>query len=47
MTSSPIPAVKKNPNPIGPGLLSFLTFWPSVIMMAVGIGNVKRLNRNR
>jgi hypothetical protein len=36
-----------NPNPIGPGLLSFLTFWPSVIMMALGIGTVKRMNRTR
>ena len=25
-----------NPNPIGPGILAFLTFWPGVIMIAVG-----------
>jgi hypothetical protein len=25
-----------NPNPIGPGLLAFVTFWPSVIMIAAG-----------
>jgi len=25
-----------NPNPIGPGLLAFVTFWPSVILMVVG-----------
>jgi hypothetical protein len=25
-----------NPNPIGPGLLAFLTFWPSVACMIVG-----------
>ena len=22
-----------NPNPIGPGLLAFLTFWPSIFML--------------
>ena len=26
-----------NPNPIGPGLLVFVTFWPGVILMAAGI----------
>lgn len=26
-----------NPNPIGPGLLFFVTFWPGVILMVVGI----------
>jgi hypothetical protein len=26
-----------NPNPIGVGILTFLTFWPSVIMMIVGL----------
>jgi hypothetical protein len=25
-----------NPNPIGPGLLCFFTFWPSIICMCVG-----------
>jgi hypothetical protein len=25
-----------NPNPIGPGLLVFVTFWPGVILMAAG-----------
>jgi hypothetical protein len=25
-----------NPNPIGPGLLAFVTFWPSVILIGVG-----------
>lgn len=25
-----------NPNPIGPGLLAFFTFWPSVLLMAAG-----------
>lgn len=26
-----------NPNPIGPGLLFFFTFWPSVICIVVGV----------
>jgi hypothetical protein len=25
------------PNPIGVGILAFLTFWPSVILMIVGV----------
>lgn len=31
-----------NPNPIGPGLLAFLTFWPSLICMAIGAVQVRR-----
>ena len=23
-----------NPNPVGPGILAFLTFWPAVLLMA-------------
>ena len=26
-----------NPNPIGFGILAFLTFWPSVVLMLLGI----------
>ena len=26
-----------NPNPIGPGLLAFLTFWPSVVLITIGL----------
>ena len=26
-----------NPNPIGPGLLTFVTFWPAVIMIVWGL----------
>jgi hypothetical protein len=26
-----------NPNPIGPGLLAFFTFWPAVILIAWGL----------
>ena len=29
-----------NPNPVGPGLLAALTFWPAVIMIVIGL--VKR-----
>jgi hypothetical protein len=25
-----------NPNPVGPGLLFFITFWPAVVCLAVG-----------
>jgi hypothetical protein len=25
-----------NPNPIGPGLLAFVTFWPAIILMKIG-----------
>ncbi|HEU0207818.1 MAG TPA: hypothetical protein VFQ78_02465 [Candidatus Udaeobacter sp.] len=31
-----------NPNPIGPGLLCFFTFWPSVICLAIGAVQVWR-----
>ena len=30
-----------NPNPIGPGLLMFLTFWPGVITLVSGLFSVK------
>ena len=26
-----------NPNPIGPGLLFFFTFWPGVILVGLGV----------
>ena len=29
-----------NPNPIGPGMLALLTFWPSLICLALGIARV-------
>jgi hypothetical protein len=35
-----------NPNPIGPGLLFFLTFWPAVICMSIGIFQVWRKQRS-
>ena len=31
-----------NPNPIGPGLLFALTFWPSVICLGIGIYRARR-----
>jgi hypothetical protein len=31
-----------NPNPIGPGLLAFLTFWPSIILLVIGVGQKVR-----
>ena len=30
-----------NPNPIGPGILAFLTFWPSLICMVIGVARVR------
>jgi len=35
-----------NPNPIGPGLLAFFTFWPAAILTAWGlIASVVRYRR--
>ncbi len=31
-----------NPNPIGPGLLFFFTFWPAMICLTVGAFQVRR-----
>jgi hypothetical protein len=31
-----------NPNPIGFGILAGLTFWPSLILMAIGVWRVRR-----
>lgn len=31
-----------NPNPIGPGFLAFVTFWPGVIILGMGIARVRR-----
>lgn len=30
-----------NPNPVGPGLLFFFTFWPAVICIIVGVIRVR------
>jgi hypothetical protein len=35
-----------NPNPIGPGLLAFITFWPSVICIVVGVVRVRLRRRH-
>lgn len=29
-----------NPNPIGPGLLFFFTFWPAIICIVIGLVRV-------
>ena len=35
-----------NPNPIGPGLLAFVTFWPAVILIVSGlIASLERYRR--
>jgi hypothetical protein len=31
-----------NPNPVGPGVLAALTFWPGLICLIVGIVRVRR-----
>lgn len=36
-----------NPNPMGPGLLAFFTFWPAVILIAWGlVASVLRYRRS-
>lgn len=34
-----------NPNPVGPGLLFFLTFWPAVICLLIGTVQTRRARR--
>lgn len=34
-----------NPNPVGPGLLFLLTFWPAVLCLVVGVVRVRMHNR--
>lgn len=36
-----------NPNPIGFGLLFFVTFWPAVVCLAVGAVQVQRRRRQQ
>lgn len=31
-----------NPNPIGPGLLFFVSFWPAIICMVIGVFQVRK-----
>ena len=31
-----------DPNPIGPGLLAFITFWPSITCMVIGAVQVMK-----
>lgn len=35
-----------NPNPIGPGLLFFVTAWPALICLGVGARQVRRAQRD-
>lgn len=34
-----------NPNPVGPGILAMLTFWPGIICMVIGVLTVRRRGR--
>jgi hypothetical protein len=34
-----------NPNPVGPGILSFLTFWPGLGLVIAGV--MRRLRRDK
>lgn len=34
-----------NPNPVGLGLLFFVTFWPAVICLGIGVFQVRRQRR--
>ena len=36
-----------NPNPIGPGLLFFVTFWPAIICIVIGVVRVRGRNQLR
>ena len=36
-----------NPNPVGPGILAGLTFWPSLICIVVGAVRVRSRRRDR
>jgi hypothetical protein len=31
-----------NPNPIGPGLLAFVSFWPGVVLTIIGLAQARR-----
>ena len=34
-----------SPNPIGPGLLAFVTFWPAITLIVLGAVQVRREQR--
>ena len=34
-----------DPNPVGPGLLFFFTFWPAIICLIVGVARVRAARR--
>ena len=35
-----------NPNPVGPGLLFAVTFWPAVICIVIGVLRARHRDRN-
>ena len=35
-----------DPNPIGPGLLTFVTFWPGIVLMVIGARRVRALRNS-
>ncbi len=39
-------AVDPTSNPVGPGCLAFLTFWPAVILIAAGLIELLRRRRS-
>jgi hypothetical protein len=36
-----------NPNPVGPGILAVLTFWPGIVLMLVGLVRAQRAGRDK
>jgi hypothetical protein len=36
-----------NPNPVGPGILFFVTFWPAVILLVIGALQVRLACKSR
>jgi hypothetical protein len=36
-----------NPNPVGPGILAMLTFWPGIVLMLVGLVRAKRACKDK
>ena len=40
-------AVDPNSNPVGPGCLAFVTFWPSIILLLLGFAELLLRRRNK
>ena len=45
MGASAIGVGDPNPNPIGPGMLAFFTFWPGIVCLVIGIARAIRAKR--